>query len=83
MLRRDAANERLQEINPAALWDEASEMGCRLLEQSMPSNNVPGCLLSGVKQIWRDLGAAPFLRTATRGKDRAALLAGTRALDHR
>jgi hypothetical protein len=34
MLRRDAANERLQEINPAALWDEASEMGCRLLAQN-------------------------------------------------
>jgi hypothetical protein len=26
MLRRDAANERLQKINPAALWGEASEM---------------------------------------------------------
>ena len=31
MLRRDAANERLQEINPAALWGEASEMELRLL----------------------------------------------------
>ena len=29
------------------------------------------------------LGAAPFLRTTTRGKDWAAFLAGTRALDHR
>jgi hypothetical protein len=47
MLRRDAANERLQEINPAALWDEASEMGCRLLAQIMLPNNLPGCLLSG------------------------------------
>jgi hypothetical protein len=34
MLRRDAANERLQKINPAALWGEASEMGCRLLAQT-------------------------------------------------
>jgi hypothetical protein len=25
MLRRDAANERLQKINAAALWGEASE----------------------------------------------------------
>jgi len=31
MLRRDAANERLQKINPAALLGEASEMECRLL----------------------------------------------------
>ena len=31
-MRRDAANERLQKINPAALWGEASEMGCRLLQ---------------------------------------------------
>jgi hypothetical protein len=31
MLRRDAANDRLQKINPAALWGDASEMGCRLL----------------------------------------------------
>ena len=31
MLRRDAANERLQEIDPAALWGEASEMERRLL----------------------------------------------------
>jgi hypothetical protein len=29
MLRR-AANERLQKINSAALWGEASEMECRL-----------------------------------------------------
>jgi hypothetical protein len=34
MLRRDAANERLQKINPAALWGEASEMECRLLALS-------------------------------------------------
>jgi hypothetical protein len=30
MLRWDAANERLQKINPAALWGEASKMECRL-----------------------------------------------------
>ncbi len=28
---RGAANERLQKINPAALWGEASKMECRLL----------------------------------------------------
>jgi hypothetical protein len=31
MLRRDASNERLQKINPAALWGEAPEMECLLL----------------------------------------------------
>jgi hypothetical protein len=32
MLRRDAANERLQKINPAALCGEAAKMECRLLQ---------------------------------------------------
>jgi len=42
MLRRDAANERLQKINPAALWGEASEIlnvACRPLAES----NDVGC----------------------------------------
>jgi hypothetical protein len=34
MLRRDAANERLQKISPAARLGEASEMECRLLIQA-------------------------------------------------
>ena len=34
MLRRDAANERLQKINAAARLSEASEMECHLLAQT-------------------------------------------------
>jgi hypothetical protein len=48
MLRRDAANERLQEINPAALRDEASEMGCRLLAQMRSADRLRKRLLIGV-----------------------------------
>jgi len=46
MLRRNAANERLQKINPAALWSEASEMECRLLAQTgcwKPGRACPLC----------------------------------------
>jgi hypothetical protein len=43
MLRRDAANERLQKIKPAALWGEASEMECRLLEQMRSAD----CIVQG------------------------------------
>jgi hypothetical protein len=40
MLRRDAANERLQKINPAALWGEASEMECCLLAQMRSADRL-------------------------------------------
>jgi hypothetical protein len=40
MLRRDAANERLQKINPAALWGEASKMEWRLLAQMRSADGL-------------------------------------------
>src|SRR5260370_29707015 len=45
MLRRAAANERLQKINPAALWGEATEMECRLLAQTGGWNMGRACPL--------------------------------------
>jgi hypothetical protein len=48
MLRRDAANERLQKINPAALWGEASEMECRLRADSVAK--VPKCRATNFPQ---------------------------------
>jgi hypothetical protein len=54
MLRRDAANERLQKINPAALWGEASEMGCRLLAQTGCWRLGRGCrLLAHKADFWQ------------------------------
>jgi hypothetical protein len=52
MLRRDAANERLQKINPAALWGEASEMECRLLAPLRHADGPLKGLLMGEDRKW-------------------------------
>jgi AcrR family transcriptional regulator len=43
----------------------------------------PDVCFRGVKQTWRDLGGRPVSADDYSGKDGAAFLAGTRALDHR
>jgi hypothetical protein len=61
MLRRGAANERLQKIKPAALWGEASEMECRLLAQMRSADCiVQGPLTGATRKSFVTLSSPQF-----------------------
>ena len=74
MLRRDAANERLQKINAAARLSEASEMECHLLAQTRSAAMSAILLLSEDKQTRAQIAENITLCAAVmQGPSRAGL----------